>query len=144
VETGIGKEDNPFKDLEAGIMLGAKRFKEKVARVLGKKKEDGELPQLKKLRDIVPIERIVSVCITYYKTTEENLIRRSRGKPERQVAIYLSKVLSAKRNNEVGDYFGINGQSVSGVIKAIEESREKDRRLRRNLDILKEQVLNGK
>ncbi len=53
-------------------------------------------------------------------------------------------MLSAKRNNEVGDCFGINGQSVSGVIKAIEESREKDRRLRRNLDILKEQVLNGK
>ena len=141
VKEGMSSEDNPFKDLEAGIILGTKRFKEKVARLLGKMKVDGELPQLKRLRDTVPIERIVSVCSTYYGTKEEDLIRRSRGKPERHVAIYLSKVLSAKKNSEVGDYFGINGQAVSGAIMAIEESREKDEKLRKDLDILKEKVL---
>lgn len=143
VEAGMGSEDSPFKGLDGGIVLGAKRFKEKVARMLGKLKADGELPHVKRLRDTVSIERVVSVCSTYYGTTAENLTRRSRGKAERRVAIYLSKVLSARKNGEVGDYFGINGQAVSVAIKAIEEGREKDKRLRRNLDILKERVLNG-
>lgn len=79
VESGIGNEEDPFRDLEAGIILGAKRFKEKLAGLLGKMKPDKEFPELKRLRDKAPIDRVVSICSAYYGTEKEDLIRRRRG-----------------------------------------------------------------
>jgi chromosomal replication initiation ATPase DnaA len=111
--------------------------------MLGKVKTEGELPQVKRLRDAVPIERVVRTCGAYYETTAEDLIKRSRGKAGRRVAIYMAKVLSGGKNREVGEYFGVNGQSVSMAVKAIEEGRKKDKRLRTDLNVLREMVLNG-
>lgn len=47
-------------------------------------------------------------------------------------------------NSEIGEYFGINGSAVSGAIKRIEEMQGQAEKLRSDLFVLKEQVLNVK
>lgn len=144
VEAGIGVEENPFKDIEAGIILGDKKFKAKITRFLDKIKADEELPQVKRLRDDVPIDSVIKTCCSFYGMGEEKLLRRGKEKHERQIAIYLSKILSGKKNKEIGSYFGIKGPAVSRTLKAMEERLDKERKLREEIERLKGRVINEK
>lgn len=144
VEAEIGEEGNLFKDIEAGIILGAEGFKAMIRNLLNKTKADQELPQIKKLREKVSIDKVIKICCNYYSKEEEELLRRGKGKLERQIAIYLSKILSGKRNVEVGRYFKIKGPAVSGVIKVIENRLDKERKLKKEIEHLKEKMINEK
>lgn len=141
VKADIRGEENPFKDIEAGIILGGKRFKTKIMRLSDKIKSDEELPQIKRLREQVPIDRIIKVCCSFYDKKEIDLLKRGKGKRERQIAIYLSKILSGKKNVEVGKFFGIKGPAVSGAIKAIEERLDKEKKLKKEIEGLKENLI---
>jgi len=143
VEAAIAGEENPLKNIEAGIILGDKRFKAKIMSLIDKMKTDEEIPQIKKLRMNVPIDKVIKTCCAYYGKTQEELIRRGKGKPERQIAIYLSKILSGKKNVEVGNYFGIKGSAISEVIKSIEGGLDKGEKLRKEIEHLKK-VINEK
>lgn len=142
VEAAVGIEENPMKDIEAGIMLGGKRFKAKVIKFLGKIKAHEELPQIKRLREQMPIDRVIKTCCSFYGKKEEDLIKRGKDKRERQIAIYLSKILSGKKNVEVGSFFGIKGPAVSGLIKAIERKLDKEKKLKNEIESLKERLIN--
>lgn len=142
VKAGIKKEENPFKDTKAGIILGGREFKEKIRRFLEKIRVDEELPQIKRLKEDLPIGGIIRTCSSFYKKKEEDIIKRGKGKHERQVAIYLSKILSGKKNKEIGSYFGIKGPAVSGVIKAIEGRLTKEKGLKREIENLRKRLIN--
>lgn len=144
VEAGIAGEERPFKDIEAGVILGGKRFKAKIIRLLDKIKADEEIPQIKRLRETVPIDKVIKACCSFYGKKQEDLVRRGKGKREREIAIYLSKLLSGKKNVEVGTLFGIKGPAVSGAIKVIEEKLEKDKELNKDIENLKERIINEK
>ncbi|MEK7699881.1 MAG: transposase [Planctomycetota bacterium] len=141
-ETGIGIEENPFKDVAAGLILGSKKFKAKVMKFLGKIKAHEELPQIKRLTEQVPIDRVIKTCCSFYEKKEDDLLKRGKDKRERQIAIYLSKVLSGRKNIEVGSFFGIKGPAVSGAIKAIEGKLDKDKRLKKEIEGLRERLIN--
>lgn len=64
-----------------------------------------------------------------------------KGRRERQVAIYLSKVLSRQRGKEIGRYFGIKGPAVSGVINGIEGRLEEEIKLRREIEYLRDKLI---
>ena len=78
----------------------------------------------------------------FYGKRQEDLLKRGKGKLKRQIAIYLSKVLSGEKNIEVGGFFGIKGPAVSGVIKTIEGRLDKEKRLKREIERLKEMIIN--
>jgi putative transposase len=81
VNDGIGEENNPLEDVEAGIIMGSKKFKTLIRKLLQRRKPDEEIPQLKRLREKIPIDRIIKVCCDYYgKKKEEYLTRGSVGK----------------------------------------------------------------
>lgn len=140
VEAGIGGGDNPFETLEAGIFLGSERFKEKIKGLLEMMKADEEIPQIRKLRDVMSIDRVIKTCCSYYGKGREELLQRRNG--DRRAAIYISKVLSGKKNIEIGDYFGIKGPAVSNVIKEMEGRIAAEKKMKREIEILKERVLN--
>lgn len=141
IDAGVGGEENPFKEVEAGIILGDGRFKEKIMGLLDEIKADDEIPQLKRLREKVPIDKVINTCSSYYGKKQKELLRRGKGKRERQIVIYLSKVLSSKKSIEVGNYFGIKGPAVSGVMKAIEGKLEKEKKLKKEIERLKEKII---
>lgn len=140
VAGGIKGGENPFKDIEAGIILGGKGFQEKVMQFLDGIKADEELPQLRKLRKKVPIDKVIKACCDYYGIRE--LFKRGKGRRDRQIAIYLSKVMSGEKNIEIGNIFGIKGPAVSGVIKAVEGRLDGEERLKREIGQIKERIIN--
>lgn len=144
IEAGIGSEENPFEYIEAGIILGSKRFKAKIKKFLEKTKAHEELPQIKRLRERVPIDRVIKTCCSFYDKKEGELLKRGKDKQERQIAIYLSKILSGKKNVEVGSFFGIKGPAVRGAIKAIEERLDKEKKVEKEIANLKEILINEK
>lgn len=144
IEAGIEAEENPFKDIKGGLILGGDRFSAKIAKLLDKVQSDEELPQIKRLKNNISIDRVIEACCSFYGKKEEDLLKRGKGKQERQVAIYLSKVLSGKKNKEVGKCFGIKGPAISGTIKRIEGMLDKDKRLKKEIEGLKENLINEK
>ena len=142
VEAAIGGEENPFEDVKEGLILGTKRFKENIKKLIDNKELDEEIPQIKKLKETISIEQVILACSDFYHKKPEDLLRRSRLNRERQIAIYMSKVLSGKKNGEVGSFFGIKGPAVSGIIKIIERRLEKEKTFKKELERLKENVLN--
>jgi putative transposase len=143
VESGIEGGDNPFEDVEAGLVLGRDGFIEGILDLLSKINNDVEMPQLRQLRVDVPAEKVIKCCSRYYGMKEEDLISRGKGKIERQLAIYMTKVYSNKRTNkEIGEYFGIRGPAVSGILKAVESRMMKDKVLRKDIEFLTERMKN--
>lgn len=69
---------------------------------------------------------IITVWCSFYGKTLKDLLKKGKNRSERQVAIYLSKVLSGKKNIEVGRYFGIKGSAVSETLKAVEQRMIED------------------
>ena len=141
VDAGIAEEESPFRETEAGIMLGRGKFKEKIRGILGLFKRDEELPQLRRLAEEKSLDEIVKACGEYYELATGELIRRRRGLPARQATIYLSKILSGKTNKAIGEYFCIKGMAVSRAIKATEEKIVRDSILRQQIGELKERIL---
>ncbi|MBI5740863.1 MAG: transposase [Nitrospirae bacterium] len=143
VESGIEGVKDPFEDLESGLVLGSDGFKEKITNLLGKDTADDELPQIRRLRKEVPDEKVIKSCCRHYGISEEDLLRRGKGKIERQIAIYLMKLLSDKKTNkEIGSFFGVKGPAVSGVIKKLEGRMMKDKGLKEDVNLLSERMIN--
>ena len=117
VEAEISRAENPFKDVESGVILGGHGFKEKIRELIDRIKADDELPQVKRSKETLSIEKIITVCCSFYDKTLKDLLKKGKNRSERQAAIYLSKVLSGKKNIEVGRYFGIKGSAVFANIK---------------------------
>jgi REP element-mobilizing transposase RayT len=140
VESGIGGEENPFKDIEAGIILGSKGFKAKIIGLLDNIKADEEIPQIKRLTKNISLDSVIKTCCSFYGKKQEDLLKKSKGNWERQVAVYLSKVFSGKKNKEVGSIFGIKGPAVSGILKAIEGRLNKEKKIKKEIEGLKEML----
>ncbi|MDL1936562.1 hypothetical protein FBQ80_13450 [Candidatus Brocadia sp. AMX2] len=48
------------------------------------------------------------------------MLRKGKGKRERQAVIYVSKIMSNAKNTEIGRYFGIQGSTVSEALKRVQ------------------------
>lgn len=141
INDGIGEEDNPLEDVEAGIVVGSNRFKDLIRKLLQKRKPDEEIPQLKRLREKIHIDRIIKVCCDYYGKNREELLTSGKAKNERRTVIYLSKILSNVKNIEIGRYFGIKGSTVSESLKGVEDRMKRDEKLRKEIEVLKGQLV---
>jgi chromosomal replication initiation ATPase DnaA len=73
--------------------------------------------------------------------TEEDLIkRRKKTERQRRIGVYLSKVLSRKRNADIGAVFGITIQAVTNAVRSVEKRREGNRGFNSELKRIKEIV----
>jgi hypothetical protein len=67
VREGMGEEETPFKDMEAGIILGSGKFKTKVMEFLGTIEAHEELPQIKR-RSLEKLVHRTSAHCDYVKS----------------------------------------------------------------------------
>jgi REP element-mobilizing transposase RayT len=141
VEEGIGERNNPLEDVEAGVLLGSKKFMAQIRRMLRTRKPDEEIPQLKSLREIIPVDKVIKVCCNYYGKKKEELLKKGKGKEERQTALYLSKIMSNTKNIEIGRYFGIKGSTVSEALKRVETRIKRDKKFQKEIEALKKQLI---
>ncbi|MDR4497730.1 MAG: transposase [Candidatus Scalindua sp.] len=137
---GIGEENNPMEDVEAGFLLGSKTFREKIKGMLEGRKSDEEIPQLKRLRKSIPPDKVIKICCRYYGKKEEELLKKGRGNEERYIAIYLAKIGSKTKNSEIGRYFGIKGSTVSETLKRVEARIKTEKKLQKEIEALNKQI----
>jgi chromosomal replication initiation ATPase DnaA len=86
-------------------------------------------------RDWSPLildERLLNA--DYYGLREGDLLKRSK-KTERQrrTGVYLSKVMSCRKNADIGVVFGITIQAVTNAVREVEKRKEADRRFNSEL-----------
>ncbi len=110
-------------------------------RLVDKIKVDDELQQAKRIREKVSIDSIIEVCASFYSKSREELVKSGKGRPERRIAIYLSKVLSGQMGKEIGNYFGIKGPGVSEVIKGIEKRLDTESKFRKEIEYLRDKLI---
>lgn len=141
VSDSISEESNPLEDVEAGLIMGGKQFKELIRKLLHGRKPDEEIPQLKRFREEIPIDKIIKTCCEYYGKKKEELLARGKGKKERKTLIYLSKVMSNAKNIEIGRYYGVKGSTVSEALKEVETRIKRDKKYQKEIEILKGQCI---
>jgi REP element-mobilizing transposase RayT len=139
VESGIGDIRNPFKEVQAGFVLGDKNFVEEQTRGIAKHKgADRELPALTRLLDASPIQQVVEAVADYYSLSPHDLTKRVRTHSrERKLAIFLSKILTRGKHSFVGDYFGIKPQAVTNALTEVEDNLAESESLRREIEEIK-------
>jgi putative transposase len=139
VHAGVNK-DSPLSEA-VGSVLGNETFTDNVLKYLKGYVDKREIPDIKKIDAKYSISDVVKKVSWYYGLNLEALIRRSRstGK-QRKIAIYLCKTLSGKKNIDIGLAFGISAQGVSNIVYAIENLKEKKRKVAEEILLIKELI----
>ncbi|MBA3070579.1 MAG: hypothetical protein FP829_00135 [Nitrospirae bacterium] len=121
-----------------GSILGNKAFRESVLRYLKGIPDKTEIPEIKKIETKYGLEDIVRIVAEYYGIEEDELLNRKKAtQKQRNIAVHLCKILSGRKNAEIGKIFGIKIQGVTNTIRRIEKVMEEDGRLRREIAMIK-------
>ncbi len=108
-----------YKRKHLGWILGGEDFIDSMKQVVANQEMDGiEIPQSRKIRGEVLLERIVADVSIHFGVTRQELMRSRRGtlNQARNVAIYLARELSGLKLREVANYFGAISHRTVAVI----------------------------
>ena len=136
---------NPFDDVVSGSLLGSESFIDWVGKsFLSAGKADREIPQLKELKPRPDVETIVKEVAGHFGVNTERILTSGRKRNlERDIAIYLSRKLSGLSGDALGRSFGgVSGAAMTMGCNRIECSMQKDRKLRRNIKLLYNKLIN--
>ncbi len=120
-------------------LLGPESFITKIREEFYFKKKSREIPESKQLAP-TPNSILEEVCHYYNVTPDElRITRRGWFNRPRNVAIYLIRMLCAKKLTDIAKMFDMNTYgAVSNVIKNVERLRKKDGTVRKDIDYLKD------
>ena len=136
VEGSAGLE-NPFQNLKQGI-LGDEQFVEEARAHVDPSLFSEEIPRTQRPIKEMGLGKVLETVAAFYGKDRQEITRRGKGKPEREVAVYVAKAVTGKTNKEIGIIFGIKGSSVSEIVKRVERRLDKDVQLRREIGTLKD------
>ncbi len=138
--------ENPSKDMIAGFILGNADFVNWVKKnFLKGDKGLREKPQLRELGTGPLPEDIVQFTSRDFTCDRDRIIQKG-GKRNiaRDVAIYLSRKMTAESGIELGRFFGgISGAGITVRYKYISKKIEKDRSLQRRIKRIQKQIINN-
>ncbi len=139
VNDGI-RESSPFEHVK-GSILGSREFRDKIANYIKRRLDTIEIPEVKHIGTLHDVEDIVSLVAHYYGMNKGDIIKRRRSTyRQRNIAIYISKVMSGKKNRDIGEMFGITIQGVTNTCRRIEKAMEKDDTLKEEIKDIKETI----
>lgn len=131
------KRESPLVNA-VGSILGDEPFREKVIRYLKGIPDRAEIPEIKKFETKYGVEEILRSVAEYYGVRVSELLKRGRATSrQRKMALYLCKVLSGKKNGEVGEVFGVTIQAVTNVVREVEKIRERGKELSKEIAQIK-------
>jgi REP element-mobilizing transposase RayT len=141
IEEGIGLNENPFKELKMGLILGSERFIEKVkSRIKLKKRR--EIPESRFFSRIVKYEEIISAIIKRFKISEKEI--KEAGKREnlaRKICLYLLRTQTDMSNKEIGEKFDIGYTGVSQAVSRVKREMKKNQRVKKIIDELEKELM---
>lgn len=124
--------DSPLKETIASTILGNEDFTEFIKdNFLGHKKKDRDLPAINQLRDAPDIRET------------HNKVRDAVGNDNssyKKITLYLLHKNSGLSLKEIGEHFGIGESAVSVSSKRFETTLKKNKKLRKQIELLKDQI----
>jgi hypothetical protein len=133
-------EASPLKE-SVGSLLGDETFRGKVIRHLKGIPDKTEIPEVKEMETKYRIKDVIKAVSRYYGVREEELLKRKKAtERQRKIAIYFCKILSGKKNIEVGRTFGITLQAVTNALRDIERMREEDKKIEKEIEAIRKEM----
>ncbi|KPK36832.1 MAG: hypothetical protein AMJ65_15725 [Phycisphaerae bacterium SG8_4] len=135
---------NPCKDVVGSSLLGSDTFVKWIkSSFLSGAGNTHEIPELKQLKPRPSVELIVERVSYYFQTRVETILKcGSKCNQARDIAIYLSRELSGQTCQSLGEMFGhVSGAAITMRHKHIEKDLKKNRRLKQNLQKMREQIV---
>ena len=82
-------------------------------------------------------DQILDLVKKEFKISEEDIFRKKRNNIFRKITIYLLKMHTRMKSEEIGKMFGIKGNSISSVVKSVRDMKNEDISLNKLLQRLK-------
>lgn len=136
ISEGITHNENPFKGVYAGFILGQTRFIKDTLNILKRRIGSEDLTHRKEIYGIEP-EIIIQGVAEYYREEPEVLFKAKKKRLlAKKVAVYLLKRMTSLTNKEIGDKFGISYSGVSWAVRNIDKLIAEDSKIKNSIDIV--------
>jgi hypothetical protein len=136
---------NPQEDIVGGFILGDIDFIDWVkGTFLSTRNDEKEIPQLKRLKPKISLERILQVVSDEVGCGKEEILEKGRkNNNARGLAIYLARDLSGETCGKLGDYFGgVSGAAITLRYNKITKEMAENKRLKRKVKKIKLGLVN--
>lgn len=136
---------DPEEDIIGGFILGDIDFINWVkGTFLSTRNDEKEIPQLKKFKPKISLEKILQVVSDEFGCGKEKILEKGRKNNKARVfAIYLARDLSGATCSKLGDYFGgVSGAAITVRYNKIAKEMAEDKRLKRKVEKIKTQLVN--
>jgi len=126
-----------------GLILGDSDFIEWVKdNFLSKRKDNKEIPQLKKLKPKVNPKAIVgAVCKEFGCSEDQIIIKGRKNNKPREVAIHIARDISGMSCTDLGDYFGgVSGALITMMYNRVSNEAANNRRFKGRIEKIKRRI----
>ncbi len=137
--------ENPNDEVTAGFVLGDADFVDWIKETfLSDRSDEKEIPQLKKLKPRVSLEKVVEAVAREFDCNPEAIKAKGRKKNKaREVAIHIAREVSGMSGKDLGAYFGgVSGALITMMHKRIAGESARDRRMQWWLDRIRKRIFN--
>jgi chromosomal replication initiation ATPase DnaA len=137
--------ESPSRHLTEGFILGDSDFVKWVKdNFLSKRKDNKEIPQLKKLKPKVKPEAVVeAVCKEFGCSENQIIIKGKKKNKSREVAIHIARDMCGMSCTELGHYFGgVSGALITMMYNRVSKESSKNRRLKGRINKIKQRIFN--
>ena len=136
---------NPGRQVTEGLILGDSDFIEWVKdKFLSNRKDNKEIPQLKKLKPKVSPDAVVdAVCKEFICSKDQLIIKGRKNNRPREVAIHIARDISGLSCTDLGLYFGgVSGALITMMYNRVSNEAANNRRFKGRIEKIKRQILN--
>jgi REP element-mobilizing transposase RayT len=136
---------DPAADIIGGFILGDTDFANWVKDTfLLLRNDEKEIPQLKRLKPKVSLEKILQVVSDEFGCSKEKILEKGHKKNKaRSLATYLARDLSGTTCSKLGNFFGgVSGAAITMGYNKITKEMAEDKRLKRKVVKLKARIVN--
>lgn len=138
-------QEDPGRNASGGFILGDRNFLDwATGKFLPSRKEEKEVPQLKKLKPRPTVDKIVDAVCKEFECEKETLLHKGRKRNlARDVAIHLSRAFSGLSCVDLGKRFGgISGSAVTMRHRKIDKTLLEDETLRDRVEQVGSRIMN--
>jgi len=132
---GVGKAEDPLREVYAGFLLGSVGFIKRRLQDLEAQITSDDVSYKQALfDDRVRAKDIIRGVTAYYKISLKELLRsKTRPTTRRQLLIYLLRRYTGLTNREIGDIVDMSYSAVSKAGLAVERILEENRSIKREI-----------
>lgn len=144
-DVGFDTLENPHKNLSGGFILGPVDFVQWIKETyLSPRSDEKEIPQLKKLKPSIEVERVVDLVVDEFACSRNKILSKGRKKnTARDMAIYLARDLTSESGVNLGAYFGnISGAGITLRYNHFLKELTRNQRLQDKVNKLKRRIIN--